>query len=147
MKNEGEKSAKPLFLRSIVIALIITALCMVVMAQVSFSISSKTINELAVFNYKLITDTKAHASMHWFWENRLILENQCFAIASKEMNRRELQDYLANFLESNDDPYVYDIYFTSIDNIMAAGTDYDNLVDDPDIDYRQSQWYTATRCV
>jgi diguanylate cyclase (GGDEF)-like protein len=144
MKNEGEKSAKSLFLRSIVIALIITALCMVVMAQVSFSISSKTINELAVFNYKLITDTKAHASMHWFWENRLILENQCFAIASKEMNRRELQDYLANFLESNDDPYVYDIYFTSIDNIMAAGTDYDNLVDDPDIDYRQSQWYTAT---
>jgi diguanylate cyclase (GGDEF)-like protein len=144
MKKEGEKPTKPLFLRSLVIALIITALCMVGMAQASFLISSKAINELAVFNYKLLTDTKAHASMHWFLENRLTLENQCFAIANREMNRRELQDYLATFLETNDDPYVYDIYFTSIDNVMAAGTDYDNLVDDPDIDYRQSQWYTAT---
>lgn len=50
MKKEGDKSQKPVFLRSIVVALVITALCMVVMAQASFSISSKAINELAVLS-------------------------------------------------------------------------------------------------
>ncbi len=144
MKKEGEKATKPLVLRSIVIALLITALCMVLMAQASFLISSRAINDLAVFNYKLLTDTKAYVAMQWFSGNRLTLENQCFAIARNEMNRKELQDYLASFLEVKNDPYVYDIYFTSTENVMAAGTDYDNLVDDPDIDYRQSQWYTET---
>lgn len=141
MKKEGDKSQKPVFLRSIVVALVITALCMVVMAQASFSISSKAINELAVFNYKLLTDTKAYISMQWFLDKRLCLENQSFAIASSEMNRSELQEYLASLLVAKDDPYVYDIYFTSTENVMASGTGYDNLAEDPDIDYRQRQWY------
>ena len=81
MKKEGEKATKPLVLRSIVIALLITALCMVLMAQASFLISSRAINDLAVFNYKLLTDTKAYVAMQWFSGNRLTLENQCFAIA------------------------------------------------------------------
>ncbi|NMA93074.1 MAG: diguanylate cyclase [Clostridiales bacterium] len=141
MKKEGEKPADPLFLRSIVIALIITALCMVVMAQASFRISSRAINDLAVFNYKLITDTKAHVAMQWFSENKLTLENQCFVIASEKASRKEIQDYLTSYLKAKDDPYVYDIYFTSTGNVMASGTGYDNLVEDPDIDYRQRQWY------
>jgi len=141
MKKEGEKTAKPLVLRSVVIALIITALCMVLMAQASYLISSKAINDLAVFNYQLITDTKAQVAMQWFLENRLTLENQCFALASNEMNRQEQQEYLASFLEVKNDPYVYDIYFTSTENVMASGTGYDNLLEDPDVDYRQREWY------
>lgn len=141
MKREGEKPAEPLFLRSIVIALIITALCMVVMAQASFRISSRAINDLAVFNYKLITDTKAHEAMHWLWENGLNLQNLSFTISSEKSTRKDIQDYLTAYLKAKDDPYVYDIYFTSTGNVMASGTGYDNLVEDPDIDYRQRQWY------
>ena len=79
--------------------------------------------------------------MQWFLDKRLCLENQSFAIASSEMNRSELQEYLASLLVAKDDPYIYDIYFTSTENVMASGTGYDNLAEDPDIDYRQRQWY------
>ena len=114
---------------------------MVVMAQASFLISSKAINKLAVFNYKLITDTKAHVAMQWFSENKLTLENQCFVIAGEKASRKEIQGYLASYLEAKNDPYVYDIYFTSTGNVMASATGYDNLVEDPEIDYRQRKWY------
>lgn len=130
--------------RSITISLVVLAICLVVMAEASYIISSKTINRLAAENYQLVTAEKTQAASEWFVEQKTVLLTQAATLETLGVtDHRYLSDYFENYINNYADAKIFDIYVLSPNNEMSGGIGYENLIEDPDFDYRERAWYSS----
>lgn len=129
-------------LRSLVLIMIVGSLFMFAMAEASYLISSHKINQIATDYYRLVTEKNSVSVSSWYTEQVANLNSHVFALEQRGVeNRKAVKQYLVNLLEESKHEYVYDIYFMYPDNVMLCGTDFDNTVEHPEIDYNQRPWY------
>ena len=137
-----EKSRNNTLMRSIAITLFVTSLCMFIMAEASYFISSRKVNQIATDYYRLVTEENSVRVSSWYTEQIAILNSNVFALQQKGVeDRKAVKQYLVNLLEAAEQEYVYDIYFMYPDNVMLCGTDFDNTVEYPDVNYNLRPWY------
>ena len=138
-----EKSGNNSLMRSIVIALIVTSVCMFIMAEASYLISSKKVDQIATDYYHLVTDENSVCVSNWYTEQVAILNSNVFSLEQNGVeDRKAVKQYLVNLLAESEHEYVYDVYFMYPDNVMLCGTDFDNTVEHPEINYNERLWYT-----
>ncbi len=129
-------------MRSLVLALIITSVCMFIMAEASYLISSRKVKQIATDYYRLVTEENSVRVSSWYTEQVANLNSHVFALEQKGVeDRKAVKQYLVNLLEESEHEYVYDIYFMYPDNVMLCGTDFDNTVEHPEINYNLRPWY------
>lgn len=118
---------------------VITMLCLLITAVISYVIASKIMEESAQENYKTVAESMAAQIGGWIDEQAQVVANQKNAI---ETIGNFDHDYLCSYFESivndyNEEGYIYDLYFMSTDNDMASGIGYE----DPSIDWTQEDFY------
>lgn len=133
---------KSLKSKLIVTTSVITLVCLVVTAAISYGKASKLMKASAVDNYTLLSEVSAEQISVWLSEQAQSLVNHKQVI---EIQGNYDNDYLCSYLvpivnDYNEDGYIYDLYYTSKDNVMASGSGY---VPDPDIDFTQRDWYVG----
>ena len=137
-----EKSRNSTLMRSIAITLLVTSLCMFFMAEASYLISSRKVDQIATDYYRLVTEENSIRVSNWYTEQVAILNSNVFALEQKGVeDRKAVKQYLVNLLAESAHEYVYDIYFMYPDNVMLCGTDFDNTVEYPDVNYNLRPWY------
>ena len=137
-----EKNRNDLSMRSIALTLFITSLCMFIMAEASYVISSRKVDQIATDYYRLVTEENSIRVSNWYAEQVAILNSNVFALEQKGVeDRKAVKQYLVNLLAASEHEYVYDIYFMYPDNVMLCGTDFDNVAEHPDINYNLRPWY------
>ena len=142
MINRDEKNKNNILIRSVALTLIVTSLCMFIMAEASYLISSKKVNQIATDYYRLVTEENSVRVSSWYTEQVANLNSHVFALAEKGVeDRAAVKQYLVSLLAESEHEYVYDIYFMYPDNVMLCGTDFDNTVEHPEINYNQRAWY------
>ena len=129
-------------MRSIAITLCVTSLCMFIMAEASYLISSGKVDKVATDYYRLVTEENSVRVSSWYTEQVAVLNSNAFALEQKGVeDRKAVKQYLVNLLSAAEQEYVYDIYFMYPDNVMLCGTDFDNTVEHPDVNYNLRPWY------
>ena len=129
-------------MRSIAVALIVTSICMFIMAETSYLISSRKVDQIATDYYHLVTEENSVRVSSWYTEQVANLNSHVFALEQKGVeDRSAVKQYLVNLLAESEHEYVYDIYYMYPDNVMLCGTDFDNTVEYPDINYNLRPWY------
>lgn len=118
---------------------IITLLCLLITAVISYGTASNIMKESAQENYKSVAESMAAQIGGWLDEQAQVVANQKQAI---EIIGDFDHDYLCNYLESivseyNSAGYIYDLYFMYSDSTMASGIGYE----DPSIDWTQEDFY------
>ena len=137
-----EKNVNNSLMRSLALILFVTSLCMFAMAEASYLVSSRKVNQIAKDYYKLVTDANSERISDWYTEQVANLNSHVFALEQNGVeDRKAVKQYLVNLLEESEQEYVYDIYFMYPDNVMLCGTDFDNTVEHPDINYNLRPWY------
>lgn len=128
--------------RLVGITCIITLLCLLFTASISYSIASRHIHAESMDRYNLLTEATASQINAWLAEQAQLVINQKNAIEiTGNYNMDHLVSYLTPIVEDyNDNGYIYDLYFTSTDNHMAAGSGY---VPDGSTDFTKRDWYTG----
>lgn len=133
---------KSLKIRSIVVICIVTVICMTCMAVFTYNISSRKVNELSVSEYETRTESTTNKLRAWLSAQEKLVATQSMTV---EINNSFDKDSLASYLEKlvkehNDNGVIYDLYFTSEDNVMSSGSGY---VPDKSIDFTERDWYKA----
>lgn len=118
---------------------IITVLCLLVTAIISYSIASRIMEESAREKYETVAESMAAQIGAWIDEQAQVLVNEKQAI---EIVGNFEHDYMCSYLTSvvndyNEEGYIYDLYFVSKDNVMMSGIGYE----DPSIDFTQRGYY------
>ncbi len=128
--------------RLVSITCIIILICLALTAAISYIIASRQIRSEAVNRYQLLTETTAARINAWLGEQAQLVVNQRNAIEIKgDYGIESLTAYLTPIVEDyNEQGYIYDLYFTSADNQMAAGSGY---VPDGTTDFTQRDWYVG----
>lgn len=118
----------------------VAVVCMAFMAIVMYQISADKINSLSVENYEVSTANTANQLKVWMEEQARLVSNQAMCMEIEDSyNSAKLSDYLMEVVnEYNSEGVIYDLYYTSSDNVMVAGSGY---VPDPDVDFTQRDWY------
>ena len=138
----NENNRNNTIIRSVSITLLVTSLCMFIMAEVSYIISSRQVDRIATEYYSLVTEENSERVSNWYTEQVAILNSNVFALEQNGVSdRKKVKQYLVNLLEQSEHEYVYDIYFMYSDNVMLCGTDFDNTVEHPEVNYNLRQWY------
>ena len=129
-------------MRSVAITLFVTSLCMFIMAEFSYMISSKKVGQISTDYYRLVTEENSVRVSSWYTEQVAKLNSHVFALEEKGVDDRDaVKQYLVELLAESEHEYVYDIYFMYPDNVMLCGTDFDNTVEHPDVNYNLRPWY------
>lgn len=129
-------------MRSLATTLFVTSLCMFVMAEASYLISSRKVDQISTDYYRLVTEENSIRVTTWYAEQVAILNSNVFALEQKGVDdRKAVKEYLVNLLAASEHEYVYDIYYMYPDNVMLCGTDIDNTVEHPEINYNLRPWY------
>ena len=137
-----EKNQSSILTRSLAITLFVTSLCMFIMAEASYLISSHKVDQIATDFYRLVTEENAERVSNWYTEQVANLNSHVFALEQKGVaDRKAVKEYLVNLLAESEHEYIYDIYYMYPDNVMLCGTDFDNTVEYPDINYNLRSWY------
>ena len=137
-----EKNKNNSLIRSLALTLFVTSLCMFIMAEASYLLSSKKVDQISTDYYRLVTEENSIRVSNWYTEQVAILNSNVFALEQKGIeDRKAVKQYLVNLLEKSEHEYVYDIYFMYPDNVMLCGTDFDNTVEHPEINYNLRPWY------
>ena len=137
-----EKNKNNILMRSLALALFVTSLCMFIMAEASYLISSRKVNQIATGYYRLVTEENSVRVSNWYSEQVAILNSNVFALEQKGVeDRKAVKQYLVNLLAESEPEYVYDIYYMYPDNVMLCGTDFDNVTEHPEINYNLRSWY------
>ena len=114
------------------------------MAEASYLISSRKVDQIATDYYRLVTEENSIRVSNWYTEQVAILNSNVFALEQKGVeDRKAVKQYLVNLLAESAHEYVYDIYFMYPDNVMLCGTDFDNTVEYPDVNYNLRPWYVS----
>ena len=137
-----EKTKNNTLMRSLALTLFVTSLCMFIMAEASYLISSRKVDQIATDYYRLVTEENGIRVSNWYAEQVAILNSNVFALEQKGVeDRKAVKQYLVNLLEASEHEYVYDIYYMYPDNVMLCGTDFDNVTEHPDVNYNLRPWY------
>ena len=137
-----EKNRNNSLMRSVAITLFVTSLCMFIMAEASYLISSRKVDQIATNYYRLVTEENSIRVSNWYTEQVAILDSNVFALEQKGVeDRKVVKQYLVNLLSESAHEYVYDIYYMYPDNVMLCGTDFDNVTEHPEINYNLRPWY------
>lgn len=120
----------------------ISIICLAVTAGVSYFSAAGSLRQNLEQNYVLLSEKCTSLIETWLGEQAQILVNQKQAIEIQgKYNISYLRDYLEPIVnEYNTDGYIYDLYFTSQDNQMAAGSGYEP---DGSTDFTKRDWYVA----
>lgn len=124
----------------IVITSFFTVLCLIITAIFTYNVSSGKLKTASVETYKTITENTTNQLWAWLGSEKELVESQ--VISLQIMNNFD-NDYLIDYLtpivnDYNDEGYIYDLYYTSEENVMASGSGY---VPEPDIDFTERSWY------
>ena len=129
-------------MRSLAITLFVTSLCMFIMAEASYLISSRKVEQISTDYYRLVTEENSVRVSNWYSEQVAILNSNVFALEQKGVeDRQAVKQYLVNLLAESEHEYVYDVYYMYPDNVMLCGTDFDNVTEHPEINYNLRPWY------
>ena len=140
--KERSKSRNNTLMRSVAITLFVTSLCMFIMAEFSYMISSKKVGQISNDYYRLVTEENSVRVSSWYTEQVTKLNSHVFALEEKGVDDRDaVKQYLVELLAESEHEYVYDIYYMYPDNVMLCGTDFDNTVEHPDVNYNLRPWY------
>ena len=127
---------------SVFLALAITALCMIIMAEASYSVSSKSIDALSTSYYRQVTSTATEQVKEWLANEKATVESQVAKMEiDKNLDYGYLRKYLTNYVDHYLDEKAYDLYYTDYNNIIISGAGFDNQVERPDMDYRERLWF------
>ena len=137
-----EKNRNSTLVRSLALTLFVTSLCMFIMAEASYLISSRKVDQIATNYYRLVTQENSVRVSSWYTEQVAVLNSNVFALEQKGVeDRKAVKQYLVNLLAESEHEYVYDIYYMYPDNVMLCGTDFDNVTEHPEINYNLRPWY------
>lgn len=120
----------------------VTLACMMVMAIITYNISSGQVENLSIESYRMGTENTTNQIRTWLTAEKELLLNQAAMIeVTKEFGQEFLTGYLTGIVNGyNEEGYIYDLYYTSEENVMASGTGY---VPDPSVDFTKRSWYQA----
>lgn len=140
------KNAKRWALRkevgAVILALAITALCMIIMAEASYTVSSKSIDDLSTSYYRQVTSTATEQVKEWLANEKATVESQVAKMEiDKNLDYVYLKKYLTNYVNKYLDEKAYDLYYTDYNNIIISGAGFDNRVEMPNMDYRERLWF------
>ena len=89
------------------------------MAEASYLISSRKVDQIATNYYRLVTEENSIRVSNWYTEQVAILNSNVFALEQKGVgDRKAVKQYLVNLLAESAHEYVYDIYYMYPDNVM-----------------------------
>lgn len=119
---------------------IITIVCLCILSCISYFKSSGIVEDTSRDTYTVMAQKCGTEIESWIKEQAQIIVNEKQSI---EIQDNYDKDYLAAYLtpivkDYNTNGYIYDLYFTSTDNVMSSGSGY---VPDKDIDFTQRDWY------
>ncbi len=131
---------KSLKWRMVGINCMIILFCLLFVVIICFSLFFKELNTASYDKYNMQAQKCSEEITSWLIGQTEMVANQTNSIkVIGEYNQKELSEYLAPFVDTyNKNGYIYDIYFTSTDNVMACGS---GFVPDGSIDYREREWY------
>lgn len=126
--------------RLVGVTCIVMLICLAVTAFISYSIASREIKTESMDKYGFLTEVTSAKINAWLAEQTTLVTNKKNTI---EITGNYDIDYLISYLtpiveDYNADGYIYDLYFTSTDNRMAAGSGY---VPDGTTDFTKRDWY------
>ncbi len=118
----------------------VTLVCMMIMAVITYNISSGQVEKLSIDSYRVSTENTTNQIRTWLTAEQELLLNQAAMIeVTKEYEQKFLAEYLTGIVNGyNEEGYIYDLYYTSQENVMASGTGY---VPDPSVDFTKRSWY------
>ncbi len=124
----------------ILITCMICVICLGITASVSYFNASGKLKEKEGESAQLLAEKSAGQIDAWMKEQAAFLDAIAASIeADGSTDHEELCAYFTYILENcNEDDVLYDIYYTSLENRMAAGSGY---VPEPDIDFTQRSWF------
>ena len=137
-----KKAKENAILLSIVITMVIASVSMIFMAEASYGIYYRKVEKTGGEYYRLATRENSLLVARWYSRQVSALDNQVFALEQSGVeDRARVKQYLVDYLQQSDEDTVYDVYFMYPDNVMLCGTDFDNTVDMPDMNYNEREWY------
>ncbi len=115
-------------------------ICLIVTAIISYSIANKNLKEKSEQEYQLVAKSTAETIDTWLSKQAQMLHDYADTLEIMDLHN---QESLEGLLESvvndyNDNAYIYDLYYTSTENVMTSGSGY---VPDPSIDFTQRDWF------
>lgn len=133
---------KSLKSKLILVTCMICVICLGITASVSYFNASGKLKDKESESALLLAEKSAGQIDAWMKEQTAFLNTIAASIeAEGSTEYDELCDYLTYLLENcNENDTLYDIYFTSMENKMAAASGY---VPEPGIDFTQRSWFAG----
>lgn len=118
----------------------ISVICLLVTAGVSYFNAAESLETTSGQKYTLLAENGAALIESWLTQQEQVIVNQKQSIEIQgNYDIAYLRSYFKPIVnEYNTDGYIYDLYFTSTDNNMAAGSGYEP---DGSVDFTQREWY------
>lgn len=128
--------------RLVGITCVVMLICLAVTAFISYNIASREIRSESMEKYSLLTEVTSGKINTWLSGQADLVENKASTI---EINGNYGMDYLVPYLTSivedyNEQGYIYDLYFTDMNNQMSSGTGY---VPDGTTDFTKRDWFVG----
>ena len=120
-------------------------ICLAVTSVMSYLVASRRLTTMAGENATLLTERSAREIDEWIHGYAVYLETVTDTMETEKITGYEAQcSFLADMLvrQNEVDDTLYDIYFTSEQNVMAAGSGYEP---DGTVDFTQRSWYIKAR--
>lgn len=120
-------------------------ICLAVTSVMSYLVASRRLTTMAGENATLLTERSAREIDEWIHGYAVYLETVADTMEMEKITEYEAQcSFLADMLgrQNEIDDTLYDIYFTSEQNVMAAGSGYEP---DGTVDFTQRSWYISAK--
>ena len=127
-----------------VVTCIICIVCLGITAAISYNIASSKMSQKEEEKAELSAEKNAQEIETWLNGYATYLEVTAGTMEAQKMAEPEnIAQYLQELLQNqNEDGIIYDIYFTSEDNRMTAGSGYEA---DGSVDFTKRGWYLAAK--
>lgn len=140
IRQAEENDMKSLRGKLILETCLICVICLGIASLISYVSTSGELKEKERENSESLAKTSAEEIEVWIKEQEVFLDTVAATIEVEHKTEQEaLLAYLTDLLETyNEDDILYDIYYVSAGNQMAAASGY---VPEPDIDFTRRSWY------
>lgn len=121
---------------------LVCMVCIGITAAISYSNASRKLREREGENVRLLAEKSAEQINVWLHGQAKFLDTAAACMeVSRNLDHQYLCTYLSSLLEGyNKDGFLYDIYYTSKENVMAAGSGY---IAEPGIDFTSRSWFAG----
>lgn len=121
---------------------LVVLICLFVTSLNSYYIASERVKKESEKSYQLTAGKTAEKINKWLTEQAQIVINNTNTMQILDLfEPKELEKLLVPIVNDyNENQYIYDLYFTSMDNVMTSGSGY---VPDPSIDFTQRDWFVG----